>query len=78
MVGQEQAIIHRFQDWVMGFDFAYMVAAVSRGGLPRWFSAGDAAGELGLSAGGNLPAGVGTLHPVRKGILARLYARGTT
>ena len=74
MVGQEQAIIHRFQDWVMGFDFAYMVAAVSHGGLPR----GDAAGELGLSAGGNLPAGVGTLHPVRKGILARLYPRRTT
>jgi hypothetical protein len=34
MVGQEQAIIHRFQDWVMGFDFAYMVAAVFRGGMP--------------------------------------------
>lgn len=34
MVGQKQAIIHWFQDWVMSFDAGFMNAAVSRGGRP--------------------------------------------
>ena len=34
LVGGMPAVIHWFQDWVMGFDPGYMDAAVSRGGMP--------------------------------------------
>lgn len=34
LVGEQPAIIHWFQDWVMNFDPEYLDAAVARGGMP--------------------------------------------
>jgi hypothetical protein len=34
LVNGKPAIIHWFQDWIMGFDPEYLDAAVARGGMP--------------------------------------------